>query len=162
MVKFIFILFVMQILLCSDTWSQGTESFTVQIENGPTISVSLKALTELSNSEITLKDKDGDQHLFKGVRLSDHLRAHEAPNGPKLRGASLTKYVLAEARDGYKAIFSLPEIDPEFTQKTVLVAFQMDCKMLPVGDGPFRLVVPADKKHARWIRQLTSIRILDS
>lgn len=31
---------------------------------------------------------------------------------------------------------------------------------LPDEEGPFRLVVPAEKKQARWVRQTRAIRVL--
>jgi DMSO/TMAO reductase YedYZ molybdopterin-dependent catalytic subunit len=63
------------------------------------------------------------------------------------------------AADGYEVIFALPEIDPEFTAQTILLAYEVDGKPLPKGEGPFRLVVPNDKKHARWIREITTITV---
>jgi DMSO/TMAO reductase YedYZ molybdopterin-dependent catalytic subunit len=79
-----------------------------------------------------------------------------------LRGENLGKYVLVKASDGYEVVFSLPEIDPDFSEKIILLANEVDGKPLSASEGPFRLVVPQDKKHARWIRQLNSIQILFS
>ena len=43
----------------------------------------------------------------------------------------LAKYLLFRASDGYDVIFLPPKIDPEFTEKQVMLAFQMDGKPLP-------------------------------
>jgi hypothetical protein len=44
--------------------------------------------------------------------------------------------------------------------QAVGLAYEADGKSLPDDEGPFRIVAPGDKKHARWIRQITSIKIL--
>lgn len=43
-----------------------------------------------------------------------------------------------------------------------LLAYQADGNALPRGDGPFRIVVPGDKKQARWVREVSTIRVLHS
>ena len=70
--------------------------------------------------------------------------------------------MVVSAADGYKVVFSLAEIDPEFTTQTILLACEVDGKPLEKGDGPFRIVVPNDKKHARWIREVASIEVVVS
>jgi hypothetical protein len=146
---------------CLEAWAQvTTESFIVQIDEGPQRIISLSEVSKLPPVEITVKDKDGNKHLFKGVPLSGVLRSAGAPSGSNLRGENLTKYVIVEARDGYQVMFSLTETDPDFTNDPILIAFQMDGEKLTETDGPFRIIASKDKKHARWIRQLTSIRVL--
>ncbi len=94
------------------------------------------------------------------MAFTDLLREAGVTLGPALRGEHLSKYVLVEAADGYRAVFALPELDPEFAREVVLVAYQVDGQALPAGEGPFRLVAPADKKHARWVRQVAAIKVL--
>ncbi|MGB8591189.1 MAG: hypothetical protein WCD40_07395, partial [Candidatus Acidiferrales bacterium] len=62
--------------------------------------------------------------------------------------------------DGYRVIFSLPELDPDFEDSDVLVADTLNGA--PMGDelGPLRLVAPHEKRPARWIRQLTTLRVV--
>jgi DMSO/TMAO reductase YedYZ molybdopterin-dependent catalytic subunit len=43
----------------------------------------------------------------------------------------------------------------------VLLAFERDGQPLGADIGPFRLVVPTDKRGGRWVRQVTSIKLLD-
>jgi len=82
--------------------------------------------------------------------------------GPALRGANLAKYVLVQAADGYRAVFALPELDPEFARTVVLLAYEANGKPLAAGEGPYRVVVPADRKHARWVREVTAVKVLIS
>jgi hypothetical protein len=70
-------------------------------------------------------------------------------------------YVLVvEAADGYRASFSLGEVDPELTGRTVLLADLRNGAPLEGDLGPLRLVVPDDRRPARWVRQVTAVRVV--
>ena len=66
-------------------------------------------------------------------------------------------FVIAEAGDGYRAVFSLAELDADFAAESVLVADTADGKELGADQGPLRLVVPGDKRQGRWVRMLRAI-----
>jgi DMSO/TMAO reductase YedYZ molybdopterin-dependent catalytic subunit len=140
----------------------NSASFTVGGEVLRPLKLSVKELSALKSSEVKAKDRDGKEHTFKGVMLWTILDSAGVTLGKDLRGENLAKYLLVKASDGYEVVFSLPEIDPEFSEKIILLAYKVDGKPLAATEGPFRLVVPQDKKHARWIRQLNSIQILFS
>ena len=65
-------------------------------------------------------------------------------------------YLLVEAADGYRVVFALPELDPAFTERVVLLADHRDGQPLTPAEGPLRLVVPDEKRQARWVRQVGS------
>ncbi len=98
--------------------------------------------------------------VYGGVPLFDLLRLVGAPGGDSLRGPTLASYVLIEAADGYRVTFSLAELSPTFTDRVVLLTDRKDGAPLPAGEGPFRLVVPDDKRPARWARQVTRITLV--
>ncbi|WP_373331260.1 hypothetical protein [Salmonirosea aquatica] len=56
-------------------------------------------------------------------------------------------------------VYSLPEIDPEFTNQVVLMATEKDGQPLPTGQGTFRFIAPQDKKQARWVREVHTISV---
>ena len=143
-------------------FAQTRPTFIIEGEVKQALKLSVDDLAKLKNSEVRGKDKDGKEHLYKGVMLSTILDSAGVTLGKDLRGENLAKYVVVRATDGYEIVFSLPEIDPELTDNVVLLAYQVDGKPLGANEGPFRLVVPKDKKHARWIRQLNSIKVLYS
>lgn len=113
----------------------------------------------LERTEVTAKDRDGKEHRYAGVPLTVILRKAGATLGGELRGENLSKYIIAKAGDGYEVLFSLAEVDAEFSGRTILVADSVDGTPLPQGVGPFRLVIPDEKRPARWIRELKSIEI---
>ncbi|MFO0893059.1 MAG: molybdopterin-dependent oxidoreductase, partial [Isosphaeraceae bacterium] len=61
--------------------------------------------------------------------------------------------------DGYRAVFALPELDPDFTDRPVLLADRRDGRPLPGKDGPLQVIVPSDKRHSRWVRQVVALRV---
>jgi len=114
----------------------------------------------LPHHEQTTTDKEGKKHVYRGVALRDVLHLAGAPEGKAIHGPVLAQVVLASAADGYQAAFALPEIDADFSSQTILLADQRDGQPLPPHDGPYQLIVPLEKKPARWVRQLTSLRVV--
>src|SRR5271170_3036575 len=96
---------------------------------------------------------------YEGVLLADLLTKYGAPLGKELRGPALENYVVATGSDGYKAVYSLAEVDPSFHPGDVLVADTMDGKPLDSHTGPFRLVSTEDKRPARAVRNLVSLEV---
>jgi len=81
--------------------------------------------------------------------------------GETLKGKRLASCLLAEAADGYRVVIALPEMDPAFTDKQVILAFLKDGKILDEKEGPYRIVIPDEKRPARWIRQLITLKIVN-
>jgi hypothetical protein len=96
---------------------------------------------------------------FEGVRLADVVAKAGAPLGDDLRGEALATYVVVEAVDGYRVLFALAELDPAFNSREVVLADRRDGQPLGEDEGPFRVVVPGDKRPARWIRMVRSITV---
>jgi hypothetical protein len=61
--------------------------------------------------------------------------------------------------DAYRVVFALPELDPAFTDQMILLADRRDDKPLPSNEGPWRIVVPNEKRQGRWVRQVVAITI---
>jgi len=118
-------------------------------------------LAALPPREQTITDKDGKQHVYRSVALADVLHLAGAPAGKAIHGPVLAEAVLATAADGYQAVFALPEIDADFSPQTILLASSRDGQPLPPPpDGPYQLIVPLEKKPARWVRQLMGLKVM--
>ena len=70
--------------------------------------------------------------------------------------------MVVEAKDDYRAVFAWAELDSSFMDKAVYVVTKRDGKPLSDKDGPFQLVVPGEKRAARWVRQVTALSIRQS
>jgi hypothetical protein len=96
---------------------------------------------------------------YTGVPMRALLTRMGLPEGAAVRGEALRVYVLAEASDGYRVIFSLPELDPAFTDGPVLVADRRDGAALDAHDGPLRILAPREKRPTRWVRGLVRLSV---
>lgn len=125
------------------------------------LSLSLQALKQMPRKTLSVKNEHAqEEETYEGVPLTALLKQAGVPSGPQIRGKVMASYVLAEGADGYQVLFSLPELDSDFQDSEVLVADTFDGK--PINDklGPLRLVVPHDKRPARWVRMLKSIKVV--
>jgi hypothetical protein len=99
-------------------------------------------------------------HVYSGVPVRDLLEKDGVVFGEKLRGKSLRLVVLVHCSDHYDIAFALAELDDAFNSRTILLVDRQDGHPLPEGQGPLRLVVPGDKRPARWARMVTSLEVV--
>lgn len=116
-------------------------------------------LQAMPRAEVTATDRDGKAHRYSGVSLLDLLKQAGTTLGNDLRGKNLMKYVVVRATDDYRVMFALPEIDADFAAQTILLADRVDGAPLPAGIGPYRIVVPNEKKPTRWVRNVNAIEV---
>ena len=124
------------------------------------LTIAMQDLQAYKQTIVNRKDKEGKDHIYKGVLINDILQKAGATLGENLKGLNLTKYVLAEASDGYKVTFALTELDKAFTDRAIIITTNVDGKALPTNEGPFRIIVQDEKKPARCIRQLISLNVV--
>jgi DMSO/TMAO reductase YedYZ molybdopterin-dependent catalytic subunit len=118
------------------------------------------ALEKLPRAESHVKDRDGKDVVFAGTPLADILRAAGVKFDAAMPSRSaVASYVLVEAQDGYRAVFALAEADPSQTDRVILLADSKDGAPLSPAEGPWRIVVPGEKRPARWVRQVTAISV---
>lgn len=128
---------------------------------GPKGEVKLTAadIASMPLVKVTIADH-GKDATFEGVELQAVLEKVGAPAGDHLRGKELAKYLVVDARDGYRAVFSLAEVSPVFTDRKVILAIRRDDKPLGEEEGPVRIVIEGEKRNGRCVRQVKSIRIV--
>jgi len=128
----------------------------------PPLVLTLTDLAAMPRTKIQARTHDNQEHTFEGVLLSEVFKRAGMPAGENLRGPLLTRYLVMSAHDGYRVLFSLPELDPAFGDGRALIADRVDGAPLAAQQGPLRLVVPAEKREARWIRMLEKIEVLSA
>jgi DMSO/TMAO reductase YedYZ molybdopterin-dependent catalytic subunit len=147
-------------LLSAPALAQGPVALAITGAVEHPLELHLNDLEKMPHTSVDVKDHDGSSATYEGVTLAELLKAAGVPQGEKLRGAAMAGYVLAQAKDGYRVVFALPELDAGFTDAKVIVAFTRNGKPLPEGQGPLRIIVPQDKRPARWIRMLERIEVV--
>ena len=116
-------------------------------------------LKAMPRTTVTIVDQGRDVK-YTGVLVGEVLARAGAPLGRELSGAAVATYVLASAKDGYQAVFSLAELDPAFAANDIIVADTVDGQPLFDYQGPFRLVAPHDKRGARSVRMLQRLEVV--
>ena len=116
-------------------------------------------LAAMPRQSVRAKDSKGNESTWEGVAVNELLTKAGARVGEKLRGGALADYLVVEASDGYRAVFALAEVDPAFTDRMILLADRRDGKPMAEPEGPLRVVVPGEKKHARWVRQVNRLTV---
>jgi len=120
------------------------------------------AVSAMKKENVTVKDHDGKDHHYSGVSLYEVITKAEAVPGNMLKGKTMAKYVLVTAADHYQVVLAIPEFDPAFTDKVIVLADKEDGEALAANLGPYRLIVPGEKKPARSVMRVTSIEVLDA
>lgn len=145
-------------LLLPAAYGQGLPSFSVHGLGDKTVVITTEDLAKLPHHKIQTEDH-GKPASFNGVLLSDILSKVDLPVGDKYHTTSSSYYVLAEGKDGYRAVYAWAELCSEFMDKPVYVVTERDGKPLPANAMPFQLIAPGEKRGGRWLRQLTSLTL---
>ena len=98
------------------------------------------------------------QHTFTGTRLLNVVNAAKPTFDPKLKNDKLRAAVLVTGSDGYQVAVAWGEIDADFGNAPVLVAWQQDGKPLDAQNRP-RLTVPGDKFGGRYVTAVVRLDV---
>jgi hypothetical protein len=132
--------------------AQAPDGLTVSVGEESRV-VPGRVLDSLARDTVAASYHDGPVESYVGVAVHRLLgRAGLSAEG--LRGAALAQYLVVEARDGYRVAFGMGEVDPAITGRTIILARSADPQA-----GPWRLVVPGDRRGARWVRQVSTLRV---
>jgi hypothetical protein len=133
-----------------------SQQLTVQTENGKQAVLTRAEIENLPRIKVTVEGTS-----FEGVELRAVVEKGGVPLGDTLRGKRMASCLLVEAADGYRVVIALPEIDPAFSDKKFVLAFLKDGKPMDSKEGPYRIVIPNEKRMARWVRQVTGLKIVE-
>lgn len=116
-------------------------------------------LAKLPRQTAVVKGQDGKDVTYQGFALVDVLKLAGVEFDTMLKGNSLGLYVVAEAADKFRVVFALPELDPAFADRVIILADKQNGIALDPMQGPLRLIVPGEKKPSRWVRQVISLMV---
>jgi hypothetical protein len=147
------------VLCCSRAFAQTTTPATLHVHSGAReVALTAAEIAALPHRKLRVAgENSSDSSAVSGVTLWDILQKAGVPSteaSGRQRGAM---YVRLLGSDGQAAMFGLAELDPGFSHRTVLVADQREGKPLDAAEGAWRVFVPDDIRHARWIRGLVRI-----
>jgi hypothetical protein len=101
---------------------------------------------------------------YTGVSLWNLIQDAGLLINPAIKNDALNFVVVATGSDGYRAVFSLGEIDPAFGNQQDIVAYADTAGQLGSGgsDGAMRIVVPGDSAGGRYVSNLTSLQVINA
>jgi hypothetical protein len=126
--------------------------------NGKTEEWTPATLAPLPHTTVTVYNEHAKvNQTYSGVPLIVLLKRLGVPESP--HGKEFRLYLVATGSDGYEVVYSVGEVTPDVHDGTTLVADTLEGKPL-TETGPVQLVTTGEKRPARWVRNLASIRVL--
>lgn len=120
------------------------------------VTLSAADLAKLKQAEVKVGT---NQVSYTGIPVSELLRLADVAWGGNC-SPLLNYFVVIEAADGYRAVFSVPEIAPELAHKAIILADRCDGRPLAGNEGPYKIIEQDANQHGRWICQVTKISLL--
>ena len=96
---------------------------------------------------------------YTGVALWTLLQQAAIKSPPGSKNDVLRHTLVVTSSDGYTAVLSAAEIDPEFGDDRAIIAYAKDGQPLSDARGFARLILPADKSAGRAISGVASITV---
>ncbi len=124
------------------------------------LALTIADIAAFRRQTINVTDEKGTRIEYGGVPVAEILQKAGAPMGKELKGPNMALGVIARAPDGYHVLFSSTEFDAAFSDRVILLADRRDGKPLDNREGPLRIMVPGDKRGARWIRGVDTLEVL--
>ena len=148
----------------SDDAQSLTVSGAVDHPSSSTVS-DLQAMSATTQTDSFSSAGASQTHIYTGTSLWGLLSAAGIQVDATRKNDVLNRYVLATGADGYKAVFSLGEINPDFGNRASIVAYAetVSATSVPlVDDGPFRVTSPGDVKGGRYVANLVRLEVRSS
>jgi hypothetical protein len=141
--------------------SSPSTQLTLRGLDGKSLTISPADLAVLPHKTVTVMNHHTSaSETYSGVAISDLLAKIGAPQGSDVKGKLFLLGVVATGTDNYSVLFAIAETDPTIHTGDILVADQMNGQKLD-KDGAFKLVSTEEKRPARWVRNLSSISLVE-
>ncbi len=105
-------------------------------------------------------------HAYVGASLWGLLEQAQVQVDPAVKNDLLDKVVVATGSDGYRAVFALGELSPDFGNRGSVVAYEEIVRGETVATDPdtvtARVTAPGDVKGGRYVALLARIDVRDS
>ena len=99
---------------------------------------------------------------FTGVPLWQVIGAAQPNLNADVRNDRISTFIVVTASDGYQAVIAWGEIDPEFGNANILLAYEENGAPIEDSQGAIRLVVPTDARGGRYVSGVVNISLRDA
>jgi hypothetical protein len=138
------------------------DSLSLRIIHSPACDtvLTMGRLQQLPSHTVEIKGHDGQPANYTGALLMDVLGAG-CPSVPATeKRERIGMAVRVDSWDGYHAITALMEADTSFRDHPVLLTWSRNGIALDGHDGPFQLIIPDDRRHARDVRRVKQVSVV--
>ncbi len=122
--------------------------------------LSVEQLRSLPTHEVVVSERDGSEAKYTGAWLGDVLDLGCDSTARLDKHATLRSAVKVSSADGFVAVVAMAEAVDAFTERPVLLAWARNGLELSDRHGPLQLVVPADLKPGRNVRQVKILEVI--
>ncbi len=142
--------------------ADGTVTLDGQVLNPLTITPDfLRANFAAHTTDVTyMSGEDTISTSFTGALLWDVIGSAQPNLNADLRNDKLSTYFVVTGSDGYQAVIAWGEIDPEFGNQPVLLAYEENGE--PLEGDTLRLVVPGDARGGRYVSGVVNVSLRDA
>ncbi|WP_238625282.1 molybdate ABC transporter substrate-binding protein [Aggregatilinea lenta] len=119
----------------------------------------LRADYAATTADVTTAQADGTEAstTYTGVLLTSLFGDAQVNFNADVKNDKLSMYIVATGADGYQAVISWGEIDPDFGAQPVMVAYDE-----AGAETSLTLVVPGDAGDSRTVHDLVSLSLRDA
>ena len=122
----------------------------------------LKSLPPTTQTVSFASGTGAQTHTYTGTSLWGLLDQAGIQVDAARKNDVLNRIVVATGSDGYRSVFSLGEIKPDFGNRASIVAYAetLNGSSAPLTtDGPFRVTAPGDVKGGRYVSNLVRLDV---
>ncbi len=136
-------------------------SIRLMLDGKPGDVLDQKLMASLPRVTVNAAEPGEKPSTWQGVALQDVVRRTCVASDAALWGRAMARFIRVTGADGYQVVFGAAELDPDFGNVRAILADTRDGEAL-TQDGPYRLIVPGDKRAGRWVSHVTSIEVMDA
>lgn len=141
--------------------SAQSDTSTIHIlRKGCDAVLSVEQLRSLPIHEVVVAERDGSEAKYAGAWLGDVLDLGCDSTARLDKHGTLRSVVKVSSADGFVALVAMAETVEAFTERPVMLAWARNGQALSERHGPFQLVVPADLKPGRNVRQVKVLEVI--
>ena len=141
--------------------SAQSDASTIHIlRKGCDVVLSLEQLRSLPTHEVVVSERDGSEAKYTGAWLGDVLDLGCDSTARLDKHGTLRSAVKVSSADGFVVVVAMAETVNAFTERPALLAWARNGIELSDRHGPLQLVVPADLKPGRNVRQVKILEVI--